>query len=485
MPLSGELAALWEAQPEGQRPPGLAVAAAVGGEIVYAAGFGARDAEAGLPATPDTVFGVASVAKPFTALAVLLLAERGVLSVADPVRTWLPELRLPRARSGAATVTIHHLLTHTSGLPPEVALPSARARDMLGDPDLDRLGLTERQRSRLGLMQQRGELIDTYEELIERLAEADVPALGPPGRCFSYSGEGYALLAAIVERASGQGFPGYVHEHILDPLGMAGTGFRPGTFEGVAQTHPVSRLYAAASADGVPVRFPSPAWWASGRIHGHANMVSTARDLVRFAAMLAAGGEIGGRRVASRSTIGRMLAPHVPLPTGGFYGYGLFVRPDHGGPGSGVTLGEHAGGGKGAGAHLAVAARPGVGAVALANLAWSPFLRRLALGGLNALSGLPRDPPVETFPEHPIAPERLARLVGTYRWNDADEGMRFELHEGVLEVHLSGRALPCRPVADDGMVVCGPELHVRFLLRGGRAWALFDGARVSRRDPSD
>lgn len=95
-------------------------AGAGGGAGAYARGFGLRDAEAGRPATPDTAFGIASVAKPFTALAVLLLEEAGILAVGDSVRRWLPEFRLPggspQAAADAEAVTLHHLLTHTKSL---------------------------------------------------------------------------------------------------------------------------------------------------------------------------------------------------------------------------------------------------------------------------------------------------------------------------------------------------------------------------------
>jgi CubicO group peptidase (beta-lactamase class C family) len=479
---SRELVAWAEQELARQQAPGVALAVAAQDEIVLEAGFGQRDAEAGLPATPDTVFGIASVAKPFTALAVLQLAQRGALSVEQPVRAWLPHFRLPAGSPDSGAVTLHHLLTHTGGLPPEVALPYARAPDMLGDPDLDRFGLSERQRRRLTFLEQSGRLVDSYDGLIERLAEADAPPLGPPGRYFSYSGEGYALLAAVVERVSGQPFPEYVHEHVLEPLGLDGTGFRPGTSDRIAATHPAAQLYATAPVDGVPTRFPSPAWWASGRVHGHANMVSTARDLARFGAVLAGGGALGDRRVAAPETIARMLAPHAPLPTGGFYGYGLFVYPDHGGAGSGVTLVTHAGGGKGAGAQLVLALPHGVAAAALANLSSSPLPRQVAFRAVRAFAGLPAEQK-PSYPDYPQDPAHLARLAGTYRWNDGEDGARFVVADDGLRVHLpGGRVLPCRPVAEDGVVVDGAEAPLRFLLGAdGRAWALFDGARIARK----
>jgi CubicO group peptidase (beta-lactamase class C family) len=465
-----------------QPPPGVALAAAADGKTVGEWSFGSRDAEAGLPVTADTVFGIASMAKPFTALAVLLLEERGAITVSDPVSKWLPEFRLPSGEARhTPAVTIHHLLTHTSGLPPEVVLPFARAGDMLRDPDLGRLDLSPRWRTRLAAMEARGEVIDTCDDLIARLARAEFTLLRPPGQVFSYSGEGYALLGALVERVSGCAFPDFVHEHVLDPLGMIGTGFRPGTFDRLARTHPVAQLYATGYAtparDGEKSAVASPAWWASGRIFGHANMVSTVQDLLRFAALLHGRGTIDGRRIAAPETIEKMLVPRAPIPTGGFYGYGLFVRPDY----HGFTLVEHAGGGKGCAGLLALLLEPRISAAGLANGPTSAA-SRLTTGALNDLAGLPPDAPRQTFPQCTVDADTLARFAGTYRWNDDEEPISFELRGGALQATMSGQIYECRGYAPDGVVVCGPEFPLRILLnQDGNAWALSDGARISRR----
>jgi CubicO group peptidase (beta-lactamase class C family) len=330
-------------------------------------------------------------------------------------------------------------------------------------------------------MEARGEVISTYEELLDRLAREEVAPLGPPGRIFSYSGEGYALLAAITERVSGRAFPAFVHEHVLGPLGMTGTGFRPGTFDRLARSHPVAQLYttgyASPARQGEKALIASPAWWGSGRIYGHANMVSTVRDLLRFAEFLVGRGAVGGRRLAAPHMVEQMLTPHAPIPTGGFYGYGLFIHPGY----YGGTLVEHGGGGKGASAKLAVLLEAKISAAALANSA-TAATNRLALGAVNALAGLPPDAPLRSFPEYEGGGERLARFAGTYRWNDGEEGMTFEVRGGVLYARTGGQSYVCRPFAADGVVVCGPEFPVRFLLDGsGVAWARSDGARVSRK----
>lgn len=101
--------------------PGLGVGIAKDGEMVYFKGFGAADIEKRLPVTPETVFGLASVTKSFTALAVSQLAERGKLSLHEPVKRYLPEFQLPQA-GVAERITMHNFLSHTSGIPPMPSL---------------------------------------------------------------------------------------------------------------------------------------------------------------------------------------------------------------------------------------------------------------------------------------------------------------------------------------------------------------------------
>src|SRR6266545_1490242 len=117
--------------------PGAAVALAQDGQVVYERGFGHRDAAGALPVTPDTRFGLGSVTKSFPALCIAQLEETGKLSIADPVVKWLPEFKLPRSEDARYTseIAIHHFLTHSSGIPPEPALISARANSIAADGD--------------------------------------------------------------------------------------------------------------------------------------------------------------------------------------------------------------------------------------------------------------------------------------------------------------------------------------------------------------
>lgn len=166
--------------------PGASVLVLHEGEPVYRAGFGFADLEARVPATSDTHYRLASVTKQFTAAAILTLAGSGSLRLSDPVRKFLPAL--PPATD---PITIEHLLTHTSGLVDYEDLVPEGTKEQLKDADVLRL-----------LEQQ------------NRLEFA-------PGSSYRYSNSGYALLALVVERASGRTFSRFLREEIFGPVGMA------------------------------------------------------------------------------------------------------------------------------------------------------------------------------------------------------------------------------------------------------------------------
>ena len=168
--------------------PGASVLVLEGGDAVFQRSYGLADLEAGVTSSPTTNYRLASVSKQFTAASVLLLVEDGVLTLDDRVRRWLPTL--PVAAEG---ITLRHLLSHTSGLVDyEDLLPPDQARQI---HDADVLRLLERE---------------------DRL-------YFPAGSDYRYSNSGYALLALVVERASGQRFAAFLQARIFSPLGMTAT----------------------------------------------------------------------------------------------------------------------------------------------------------------------------------------------------------------------------------------------------------------------
>lgn len=168
--------------------PGASVLVVRDGEPVVRRAYGLANVEERIAATPATNYRLASVTKQFTAAAVLLLAEDGRLGLDDPIRSWLPSL--PKA---VEPVTIRHLLTHTSGIIDYEDVIPAGASTQLRDAD------------------------------VLRLLESQDRTYFAPGSSYRYSNSAYALLALIVERASGQDFAPFLRERIFAPLGMRGT----------------------------------------------------------------------------------------------------------------------------------------------------------------------------------------------------------------------------------------------------------------------
>jgi CubicO group peptidase (beta-lactamase class C family) len=181
-PASRKVDALFEALTEGIQP-GAAVMVIRDGEIVHQAGYGYANLEKQTPITADSAFRLASVSKQFTAMAIMVLAEDGALSVDDPVSRYLPEL------APYEGVTIRHMITHTSGLPEYYDLIDTRS----GMP--------------------------TNADALAFLATMAEPVF-VPGEQYEYSNPAYDMLAPLVESVSGQDFATFMRQRVFDPAGM-------------------------------------------------------------------------------------------------------------------------------------------------------------------------------------------------------------------------------------------------------------------------
>ena len=184
---------------DGEHSPGAAVRVWRNGKTLYSKTYGMANLAYGIPFEPDTRTNIGSTSKQFTAFAIMLQAERGLLSLDDDIRTHIPEL--PEFDH---TIQVRHLITHTSGL-----------REFL-----NLLRMTGRRLDR-------GDWIDRSEiiEIVQRQ-----PALqNVPGAEWNYNNTAYGLAAVIVERTSGQDFHVFMQENVFAPLGMTGTMVRPST----------------------------------------------------------------------------------------------------------------------------------------------------------------------------------------------------------------------------------------------------------------
>lgn len=199
---SSEKVAQYLAPWDSATSPGLAIAVVKDGEIIHSNGFGLANLEYSIPLSSSSVFDVASISKQFTAFSILLLAAEGQLSIDHSVREYLPELS-----DFGHTITIKHLLHHTSGLREQSVL-----REMAGWRHDDIT--TQTQAFKLLTMQN-----DLNFE---------------PGETFEYSNSGYFLLAQVVAKVSGQSFSAFTKSRIFEPLGMHSSAF-PTDYQTVIQ----------------------------------------------------------------------------------------------------------------------------------------------------------------------------------------------------------------------------------------------------------
>lgn len=258
-----------------------------GGKPIYARAFGVADTESGTPNTLETRFHLASITKMFTAVAVGQLVEAGKLSLSDRVGTLLPELAHTEL---GRTVTVHHLLSHTSGL--------VGAREALEK------GFEPPRTAR------------TIPEMMEAVVRS--PLVSRAGQQFGYSNGGYVLLGAIIERVSGETYHHYVQHHIFDAAGMDSTGFYaldarpPGIATGYKDGPQGSRL---PNADDLGV-IGSPATMA----------FATAGDLARFASALLEG------RLLRKDLLKQFWTGVTEQPDHVEYGYGASLERYRGNP---------------------------------------------------------------------------------------------------------------------------------------------------------
>ncbi len=226
--------------------PGCAAAVSLNGATVFEKAFGLAELEHNVPNTPQTIFESGSVAKQFTAAAIVLLQQDGKLSLEDPVRKYIPELP-----DYGAPLTIRHLLNHTSGI-----------RDWGTVLSLTGAGRGDRVISQ-----------DLAFDVITHQRALDFK----PGSEYSYSNSGYNLLAIIVERVSKQKFSAFLDERLFKPLGMKNSSLRD-DYQRIVP----GRAQAYARQGAGPWRLNMPFM----NVYGNGGMLTTVGDWMKWNAML-------------------------------------------------------------------------------------------------------------------------------------------------------------------------------------------------------
>ncbi len=330
------------------RLPGAAVLVLRDGAVVHSKAYGLANLELGVPNTPRTKFRLASVSKSFTALLVLQLVEQGRLRLDDPLEKYVPGV------VGGDKMTIHHLLSHTAGMPDFMSFDEA----------------------------------------------ARMPRDAAPGERLNYSNLGYAALGRVIEKVTGKTYEAHLREAMLDPLGMKDTGCdrRDAALPDRATGYlfdPAKGMTLAEYTD-------------SGNDFAGGGLYSTAEDMARWVRALQEG------RIVSLATLEKAWTP-VTLEGGrrGPYGYGFMLVPYRG-----LREIGHGGDISGFNSYVALYPSEKLAVVVLSNVGMRPpgpvpEAGAIAHQVVEVLAGDrlgPQWPPAVT-----LAPEVLDRYVGSYR----------------------------------------------------------------------
>lgn len=399
---------------------GCALAVVKDGEIVYKQGYGLAHLEHDVPILPSTVFNLGSMAKQFTAFGIALLEDEGKLTLDDDIRRYLPEMH-----DFGPSITIRHLVHHTSGLrgnfPELLALAGWRDTDTTTTEDVYRLLLAQRELN------------------------------SPPGEEYVYVNSNYVLLARICEQASGQSFGQFCQERIFGPLGMARSAINDSIFKIIP-----GRAYGYYGNE-------SGQWFyapLTDTVVGPTNVYSTVEDLARWDENFYTG-TVGGPAVLKRMHQAGRLNDGSETD----YAFGLMVGPAH--RHQGWQMVEHGGSQGGYSSWMVRFPELHLSVVVLFNLfLWD--MREYALRVADLFLEDRKEPaqkkpdtPVETPAPVALSAEQLQDKTGTY-FNPQRAALReITLAEGRLQF----QGLDLVPLSDTLFFFeVEPETQVAFTL---------------------
>lgn len=401
--------------------PSMAIAVAVGGEVVWEEGFGWADRERRMPATEHTMYSLASISKPITGTGLMILVERGFVDLDAPANQYLGPAKIDARAWDAARATVRRVASHTAGLP--LHYQFFYEDEPYRRPHMD-------------------ETIRRYANLVTA-----------PDERWNYSNLGFGILDYIIERVSGQSYPDFMRDEVFHPLGLTRTSvdIGPGLEDFTATRY-------ATDQSPIPFYdFDHP---------GGSAVFSSAHDLVRFG-MFHLGHDLDHqRRIISDASIEAMRQPIRESAPGDAYGIGWVMRDLPGG----LRLQRHGGGMGGVRTELAIAPAENAAVVVLSNSA-TPLT-----GYISNLIWHTLFPEAVERPTPPDVPDpHRLRREGILE-DAADGGPLIEFTPmpevagewvGEVDTHLGPHRLAL--AIDDG-----GRVHVRL---GDDLWTLLNNAR--------
>lgn len=412
---------------------GVALAISKDGETIYENGFGYRDIDEKLPVTPNTVMGIASISKSFTALEIMRLADEGYLDTDDLVKKHLPELKI--ASIDMDKLKIKHLLSHTSGLP-----PVSRKQDHIH-----------------------------FSTHIEYLKDYNTELLGDPGEYFSYANDVFLLLGAIIEKYRGCLYARRITE-LLTELEMKNSTVY---VDEIPKLPEVTENYLYDEDKG----YETADWPKLGVYEAGGGVRSNVKDLLKYGQVYVNQGLYENKKLVSKERIKEMYTPMIETAPGEYYCYALKAKPNY----NGVTLVEHGGGQPGVSSNFGFVPEEGLVIAVLTNTRGKPA-HAIWRAAVNAALGISIKDKSE-HKEYEMSQEEIDALIGYYA---SDEG-------GNILIYQDGDII--RGVSNDEHFTLTPikknllkrndkdyrNIVEFYIEEDEKAWAAFLGSRMLQR----
>ncbi len=449
---------------ERDRLAGVAVCVKGPEGIVFEKGYGFRNADRTIAPDPDTMFGIASMSKSITSLALAILQTEGKVSFDDPVCKYFPKFSVPGAARD--TVTLRTLAMHTAGIPPLEPLEWSIAMNSV---NRDGDWIREMRASAPNKM-------ETIDQIIDYIANCPYPTVGAPGENMSYCNEGYAIMSYVVDMVAGMPLEQFCAERIFAPLGMTRTIMDDDCAGARAMSGGnITSLFEKENGEWVC----DDDWSILPPFRGCAMVKSTARDMAAYYRCLSNGGMHEGVQAIPKAAVDALIGPEFPETELNCYCLGLNKRVK-----CGHVICEHSGGLHGVSTKGGLLQGEGYGFAVLCNegdqdmddIMWVLY---------NAVMGLP--------------------LETSHRWfvpvgrDFADPEMlegRYISHEGVPSITTvkieDDKLTAIVGENQTNLVYCGGlrflamdakeegrlRSRLEFFIRNGHAWGVRCGSRI-------
>ncbi|NIQ06713.1 MAG: serine hydrolase [Candidatus Korarchaeota archaeon] len=365
--------------------PGLSIAVIQNGEVTYSKGMGARNRERNLPATSDTLYCIGSCTKSFIALAIMQLVEEGRIKLDDPVDQYLPFELV----SSEKPITIHHLLTHSSGIP---SLSTAYIEDARG------------------LGEDTGIPWGTVSDFYRHVNGAEGELKSEPGKHFFYLNAGYSMLGHIIQKVTKKRYDTFLTENIFDPLDMKRTTLSADEYE--KDTNKMTPYLKKPNGEILPKSLHYPIMYKDSNLFfasAAGGILSSPKELTKYLTLYLNKGNFGEKKLLRSENIDKMLNLYIERPQQYFgkqgYGYGWNITEDF----LGYKLISHGGSIMISTAYLAFIPNLDIGVAMAANTSGFPY--SIVVQGIFAV--LMGKEPEEAIPALKVK-KKMEMLTGTY-----------------------------------------------------------------------